>query len=455
MRAAIKSHPAGLFVLAGTELWDRISFHGMQALLVLYMVGQLFRPGHVEHIVGFSRIREIIQAVTGPLSTQALAAQIFGLYVGLIYLTPVFGGILGDRFISRRFAVTSGALLMTAGHFCMAFDSPFFLGLLLLIVGAGVLRGNLMAQIGELYSKGDGRRNAAFQIYYAILNMGAFVAPLITGWLAQDYGWHYGFGFAGFGMLAGLLIYLAGGRTLAPEIRRDARNVRVPLDRSERRTVFALASMMPVLTLYWIGQSQTWNVYNFWVRDHVDLFVVGRLIPIPWLQAFGSLAVILVMPLIVWFWRWQAKHGLEPDDLTKIAIGCLIFAVAMTWLAAGGPVAGASNKVPLAWALGFQTLASASYIYVTPPFVALISRSAPASVNAMMVGSASLDVFAGSTISGRLGGLYERLTPAQFWLIHAGIVALAGLVIFLCAPQLRRTLAPVQAEPALRREALT
>src|SRR5689334_6017340 len=114
-------HPRGLVVLAGTELWDRISFHGMQALLVLYMVGQLFLPGHIETIVGFKTFRAVIEAVTGPLSVQALASQIFGIYVGLVYFTPVLGGVLGDRVLGRSATVTLGALLMTAGHFCMAF----------------------------------------------------------------------------------------------------------------------------------------------------------------------------------------------------------------------------------------------------------------------------------------------------------------------------------------------
>src|ERR1043166_9498310 len=153
-------HPRGLVFLAGTELWDRISFHGMQALLVLYMVEQLLLPGHVERIVGFGAVRAAIESVTGPLSVQALATQIFGLYVGLVYVTPVFGGLLGDRVLGRRRAVALGALLMTAGHFCMAFDASFLLALLLLILGAGTLRGNLAPQhrVSNLRQRRQSRR---------------------------------------------------------------------------------------------------------------------------------------------------------------------------------------------------------------------------------------------------------------------------------------------------------
>ncbi len=136
-RRGLFSHPPGLAVLAGTEFWDRVSFHGLQSLLTLYMVEQLLLPGHVEAITGFASFRHAIEGVTGPLSTQALAAQIFGLYIGLVNFTPVFGGWIGDRVLGRRKTVALGALLMTAGHFCMAFDAAFLLALLLLMTGAG------------------------------------------------------------------------------------------------------------------------------------------------------------------------------------------------------------------------------------------------------------------------------------------------------------------------------
>jgi POT family proton-dependent oligopeptide transporter len=187
-------HPRALIFLAGTELWDRISFHSMQALLVLYMVDQLLLPGHVENVAGIAGFRAVIEGVTGPLSTQAFASQVFGLYVGLANLSPVLGGWLGDRFLGRRFAVTLGAVLMTAGHFFMAFDQSFLLAMLLLVLGAGGLRGNLTPQVGELYAKEDRRRNSAFQIYYSMVNFGAAVGPLVTGALGQSYGWHTAFG---------------------------------------------------------------------------------------------------------------------------------------------------------------------------------------------------------------------------------------------------------------------
>jgi POT family proton-dependent oligopeptide transporter len=435
-------HPRGLLFIGCTELWERISFHGMQALLVLYMVERLLLPGHVENIVGFRGFRAAIESVTGPLSSQALASQIFGLYVGFVYLMPVFGGLLGDRVLGRRRAVALGAILMTAGHFCMAFETWFLAALLLLVVGAGVLRGNLASQVGDLYSSDDRRRETAFQIYYGALNTGAFIAPLITGLLAQAYGWHYGFCFAGFGMLAGLIIYLSGGRDLPPDAVRGARALRRKLSAKERRVVLVMVLMLPLLTLFWIAQAQIWNTYNLWARDHVNLAIAGWKMPVPWLQSVDALGVVVLLPPMLQFWRWQAARSGEPNDVTKLAIGCLLFGVAVAWLAGGPLVADATGKVPLVWVLVYHFLSAVGYLYFAPVAVAVFSRTAPASVNAMMIGIYYLSIFAGSTISGRLGGLYERLSSVQFWLIHAAIVAAGGLLILLFRSRLRRELMP-------------
>jgi proton-dependent oligopeptide transporter, POT family len=441
-RRDLLGQPRGLFFIGCTEFWERVSFHGMLALLVLYMVDQLLLPGHVEHIVGFPGLRTAIEAVTGPLSSQALATQIFGLYIGFVYLMPVFGGLLGDRVLGRRRAVALGALLMTAGHFCMAFEASFLAALLLLIAGAGVLRGNLASQVGDLYASNDRRRESAFQIYYGALNTGAFIAPLITGVLAQTRGWHYGFGFAGFGMLAGLVIYLSGGRDLPPDAVRVARAVQRKLNAKERRLVLVMVFMLPLLTLFWIAQTQIWNTYNLWVRDNVNLVIGSWKMPVPWLQSVDALGVVVLVLPMLRFWRWQAARSSEPDDVTKLAIGCLLFGVAVAWLAGGQWAADGTGKVPLLWAFGYHLLAAIGYLYFAPVAVALFSRTAPPSVNAMMIGIYYLSIFAGSTISGRLGGLYERLSSAEFWLMHAAIVIAGGLLILLLSSRLRRELAP-------------
>jgi POT family proton-dependent oligopeptide transporter len=422
-------HPRGLVVLAGTELWDRISFHGMQALLVLYMVGQLFLPGHIERIVGFTGFRSAIEHVTGPLSTQALASQIFGIYVGLVYLTPVFGGWLGDRWFGRKAMVSLGAVLMTAGHFCMAFDQSFLLAMLFLILGAGALRGNLIPQVGELYRRDDERRDVAFQLYYSMINLGAFIAPVLTGSLAQTFSWHVGFGFAGVGMLVGLVVYLVGQPWVLPiDPRRIERITKAPLTAPERRRVVALLCLMPVAALFWIAQSQVWNTYNLWVRDHIRLGIGGFTVPVPWLQALDGLAPFICLPPMLMFWRWQAARGREPGEFTKAGIGCFIFAAGTMLLAVAGFDADASGRSPLLWAVAFHLTTNLGWLYFTPTMIAIITRSAPAQVSATLVGVGMLATFLGSLISGRIGGLYESLAPFQFWSLHAAIVATGGLI---------------------------
>lgn len=439
--------PRGLWVLAGTELWERISFHGMQALLVLYMVGVLLLPGHVEQVAGLAAYRAAVETFTGPLSVQALAAQTFGLYIGLIYFTPVIGGAIGDRLIGRRAAVILGGSLMTGGHFALAFDRSFLAALLLLILGAGLLRGNLTAQVKSLYAEGDRREADAFQLYYVAINCGAFVAPIITGALAVIYGWHLAFAFAGFGMLIGLCIYLAGARLLPPEPPRAARAARAPLTGPERKRVLGLALICPFLICFWIAQSQVWNVYNLWVRDHVQLGIGGFQIPVPWLQALDGVSPILMMPIVLALWRRQARTGREPDEFGKIAIGCLIFAAGTLWLAAASLMADEGGRTPLLWAIAFHLISNGGWLFTVPIALALFATRAPESIRGMMIGVNSLNVFVGSVISGRIGGLYEEVSATAFWTIHAAIVAGGGIGLLLFGGGLRRLFASGQDAP--------
>src|SRR5204863_9802713 len=211
----------GLVELGFAEAWLRYADYGVTALVVLYMVNQLLLPGHVEHIGGFSAFRAALESVVGPLSTQALASQIFGLYSGLVYFTPLLGGMIADRWTGQRNAVVIGALSMSAGHIAMGFDQSFLLALLLLVIGSGFLKGNISAQVGALYpSEDEERRTRGFVIFSTAINVGAVIGPLLCGLIAQVYGWHYGFGIAAIFMLFGLATYLYGYRYLPARVER-------------------------------------------------------------------------------------------------------------------------------------------------------------------------------------------------------------------------------------------
>ncbi len=432
-------HPRGLAYIVFTEAWERFSFYGMQALLVLYMAGYLLHPGTVEHVIGFAGFRSVIESVFGSLSPQAFASQVFGLYVGLVFFMPVLGGLLGDRLIGRRRAVVSGALLMALGHFLMALEAAFLFALLALILGSGLLKGNLAAQVGNLYTRSDPRRDAAFSIYCLGINLGAFVAPLVCGTLGELYGWHYGFAAAGIGMLLSISIYLAGSRYLPPETKPGAKAAAQRLQPGEGKAVVALLVVLAFTSLYWVAQTQVWNTYALWVRDRVDRGLFGVAIPVTWFQSIDFVAVVALAPFILWFWRRQAARGTEPDDLTKITIGCGVFVVSCAWLAAA-EVLSAGHSVALIWPLAFHVIGAFAYLYAGPIVLGLVSRSAPASVNAMMVGAYYLSIFVGGVGSGWLGRFYEKLTPQGFWLLHAAIAAAGPVLLLAFRRPLRRAL---------------
>jgi POT family proton-dependent oligopeptide transporter len=440
-------HPRGLWVLAGTELWDRISFHGMQAILTLYLAKELLLPGRIDHVVAFGPFRHAIEALTGPLSVEALATQTFGIYIAMVYATPLIGGWIGDRFLSRRLTVTLGALLMTLGHFSLAFDQSFLFGMLFLAIGAGLLRGNLSPQVKALYPPGDRRQGDAFQLYSLSVSFGAFVAPLVTGTLAALYGWHVGFAFAGFGMLIGLVIYLFGQRYLADEPR-IARSERRPLTAAERARVGWLIALWPLFVCFWIAQSQVWNTYNLWVSDHIDMNVAGFQVPVPWLQSLDGLMPAAAVPLMLALWRRQARSGREPAMLVKMGIGCLIFGGSVLILVLASRLAGSTGRAPILLPIAFHLFSNIGWIYFSPVVLAFLMTRAPEQTRGTFYGVNALSVTAASLISGRLGGLYEKVPASEFWLIHAAIVAGAGAVFLMIARPLGRRLAEIPSEPS-------
>jgi proton-dependent oligopeptide transporter, POT family len=435
-------HPRGLWVLAGTELWDRISFHGMQAMLVLYMAGELLKPGRIERVIGFDAYRGFIEGMTGPLSSQAMATQTFGFYMALIGFMPLIGGAIGDRWISRRAAVTIGALLMTCGHFSLAFDETFLLALVLLVTGAGMLRGNLKAQIRALYAAGDRRQADAFQVYSFVVNFGAFIAPIVSGGVAAIYGWHAGFAVAGFGMLIGLVWYLAGSRHLPRELEKRQASAKEKLNSAQRKNLWLLALMWPISVAFWTAQAQIWNVYNIWVRDTIDLSIGSFTMPVPWLQSLDGLAPAAFIPLVIWIWRAQAKRGTEPDLFVKMGIGCLIFAAGVALLALSPLFANSAGRSPLAVPVLFHLVSNFGAIYFSPVMLTLFASRAPARLRGTMLGVDALSISAASLISGYMGGLYETMDPSTFWSINAVIVGSAGVLLVVGSRPLRSFFGP-------------
>jgi POT family proton-dependent oligopeptide transporter len=220
---AFLGHPKGLGYLAFVEGCERFSYYSMQTLLVLYMVNYLL-PERFDAVGGLRWLQEWRY---GGAEGQVLASAIFGDYSSLVYLTPILGGLLADRWMGRRAALIAGGVIMSLGHFLMAFEGTFLLALLTLIVGVGLFKGNIASQVGELYKDGDLRRAMAFQIFYIAINVSVIAAPLLSGTLGEDVGWHYGFGCAGVVMVIGLIAYLKATPWL-PADNRQSKSARPP-----------------------------------------------------------------------------------------------------------------------------------------------------------------------------------------------------------------------------------
>ena len=437
--ATFMGHPKGLFYLAFTEGWERFSFYGMTALVVLYMVNQLLLPGHVERIGGFAGFRAAVESLVGPLSTQALASQIFGLYSGFVYFTPLLGGMIADRWIGQRNGVVIGALSMSAGHIAMTFDQSFLLALLLLVIGSGFLKGNISAQVGALYPPDDeARRTRGFVIFSTGINIGAVVGPLLCGLLAQVYGWHYGFGIAAIFMLLGLATYLYGYRYLPARVERK-KFEGTRLTAADRRIVYALIAVMIITVFQSTSYYQLYNVNPIWIQQHVALDLGSFRLPVPWYQSINSVFSIVGVPLVFWIWRRQASRRREPHDLAKIGTGAWIAAASNLILVTAIFTSGDALVHPI-WPFLYSAVLGISFLYYWPTLLALVSRAAPAKVNATLMGLAFMSLFISNNLIGWIGGFYEKMRPVEFWAMHAAIAAGGGLLVVLFGRRLSRAL---------------
>jgi POT family proton-dependent oligopeptide transporter len=451
---AFLGHPKGLGYLAFAEGWERFSYYGMQTLLVLYMTQYLLLPGHVENVAGFVPFRAAIEGLYGPLSPLALASAIYGLYAGLVYLTPLAGGLIADRLAGRTRTITAGALLMATGHFLMAFEVSFLLALLCLLLGVGCFKGNIATQVGELYGPDDLRRADAFQIFLLAVNIAVIIAPLICGRLGLQIAWHWGFGAAGVGMLIGLAVYLSGRRWLPAEAGPKARAAGTapphpPLVKGDGARVTMLVLLLPLLVLSAVGNQEIFNAYLVWGNSNFDLSLFGMRVEVTDLVAVDAFISTAMIFLSLLFWRWWAKRRTEPNEITKLTIGTLISALAPLALAlAAGQQAATGQKASLLWGIAFHVLNDIGFANVFPVGLALYSRASPRALAGLMIGVYYTHLFACNMLVGRLGGFLEQMAAGRFWLMHAGLVAAGGLGLLIVRSFAGRILAPSDAAPA-------
>jgi proton-dependent oligopeptide transporter, POT family len=445
---AFLGHPRGLGYLSFAEAWERFSYYGMATLLALYGAQQLFQPGHIERIWGFPPFRHMLEEMFGPLTPLTMGGAIAGLYGGLVYLTPIAGGAIADRLIGRTRAVIFGAVTMAFGHFFMAFDQSFLLALACLLVGVGFFKGNIAAQVGDLYAPGDLRRADAFQIFMIGVQIAVIAAPIVCGFLGQKIAWHFGFGAAGVGMLIGLTVYLSGRRWLpaepAPQHKGGLVEPRSKLVAGEGKRILVLVLLVPVLAFTAVGNQQLFAAYELWGNAHYQLSFFGWSMPATFLISLDAIVSTVTMMGSVLFWRWWSTRHAEPDEITKLTIGTFIAALGPLVLAlASLHEAVTGQKVSLGWGLGFHILNNIGFANIFPVGLALYSRASPKALGSTMMAVYYINLFVAGVTVAKLATLLDSLSGFAFWGLHAALIAGAGVVLLFVRGVAGRMLAPM------------
>jgi POT family proton-dependent oligopeptide transporter len=407
--------PRGLTILFLTEMWEIFSYYGMRALLVYYMTKQL--------LIG-----------------QEKASLIYGAYTAMAYFTPIFGGLIADRWLGKRRAVIIGGSIMAAGHFMMTFEPLFYLALATIALGNGLFLPSLPSQIDSLYRPDDPRRGWAYNVYYVGINIGGFLAPLICGTLGEFYGWHWGFGAAGVGMLTGLIIYVLGGKHLPEQVRVCKSNVSATPAAPAgnfRSTFILLFAVGVAVTVFRSTYEQVGNTVALWADVGIDRSTALMTIPMTWFQALNPLLVIVMTPVLLAHWRRRAQAGSDGSSMRKMALGALLVAGAYLLLAAVAFTAG-SGRASWLWLTLFFAVFTLGELYILPTGLGLFARLAPIGFGATTVAAWFFAIFTGSASAGVVGTLWTHVSHAQFFAVLMVISLMAAAILFALDRAIRR-----------------
>jgi POT family proton-dependent oligopeptide transporter len=408
-------HPRGLSILFLTEMWEMFSFFGMRAILVYYMTKHLDMG-------------------------QEYASLVYGTYAAFVYFTPIFGGMLADRWLGKRNAVVIGAVGMALGHFMMSSEALFYPALIMIALGNGLFLPSLASQIEGLYRDGDVRSKSAYNIYYVGINLGGFLAPLVCGTLGEVYGWHWGFGAAGVGMLLSLVIYLAGHRYLPREPVRgpEARAARPPMDRAARDRFALLIGIAAIVVVFRGAYEQNGNTIALWADTGIDRQLAsGWVIPMTWFQSINSLAVFAFTPFLVARWARLARRGVETPFLGKMAFGAAIVGasfVALGVVAAWSEAHG--TRASWLWLFGWFVVFTIGELYILPVGLALFGRMAPEGFRATSIATWFFAGFFGNLLAGALGTLWSVFTHGWFFALIGAVAGVAALLLYLLGRRL-------------------
>jgi len=406
--------PRGLYLLFNVEMWERFSYYGMRAILILFLV---------DKVSGFGWSKQD-------------ASRLYAVYTALVYLTPLLGGVLADRVLGTHRAILVGSVLITAGHFCLAFPTAgtFSLGLGLIILGTGFHKSNISTMVGQLYKPDDKRRDAAFTIFYMGINTGAFIGQLTCGFFAKSprFGWHWGFAAAGVGMALGTLVYVARKRKLLGSIgdipaarsRGGAASAGAgpapPLDAVQRGRILAIAILAFFNIFFWSAFEQAGSSMNLFAEERTRRVFFGWEMPAPWFQSINPLVIMTFAPVFAGLWTRLAARGREPNTPRKFAIALVLVALGFAIMVGAARGSDGGTRVGPVWLALAYVLHTWGELCLSPVGLSMVSRLAPPKMGSMMMGLWFLSFFVSDLVGGLVAGEVERIEKGQLFHLLGG-----------------------------------
>jgi POT family proton-dependent oligopeptide transporter len=430
-------HPRGLSTLFFIEMWERFSYYGMRAFLILYMVAPAASGG-----LGFSDVD---------------AASIYGTYTGSVWGAAILGGIVADRFLGQYRAVLVGGIVIALGHFTLAFEAlpAFYTGLALIVIGTGLLKPNVSTLVGALYETGDRRRDAGFSIFYMGINSGAFFGPIIAGYLAQRVDWHAGFAAAGFGMAFGLLQYWFGRQRLEPGLARIAAQApatpavtqpseRVRFSADDWKRIGAIVIFFLFATLFWGAYEQAGSTLNLFADRYTRLSIGGFSFPSSWFQSVQPIFVILLAPVFAWLWLWLGDR--EPSSPAKLALGLFFAGLAFLVLVPAGSAAQSAEGVRVSpwWLIWAYFITELGELCVSPVGLSLVTKLSPVRIVGLMMGVWFLSNSFGNKLAGWAAGFFSSTPLPTLFGTVATVTLIASLLLFALIRPVRRLMGSVR-----------
>ena len=424
-------HPRGLATLFFTEMWERYSYYGMRALLTLYMVGSVQQPG-----LGFDEKR---------------AAAIYGWYTFSAWGTAILGGVIADRWLGHYRSVLIGGIIIASGHFCMAVPhlSFFFIGLVLIAMGTGLLKPNASTLVGSLYRKDDARRDAGFSLFYTGINVGAFFGPILTGYLGQKINWHIGFGAAGVGMVIGLIQYVAGKKYLVPaepqERSLDQRKQdapKTPLTRDDWTHLGVIFILFIFSVVFWAGYEQAGTSLTLFADRATRLTAFGWEFPSAWFQSVAPACVWLFAPVFAWLWIRLGRF--EPSSPAKFTLGLAWLSLSYILILQGARFfENGHHRVSPWWLVFMYMLQTFGEICLYPTGMSMVTKLSPARIVGLVMGIYFLSIALGNKGAGWVAGWLVDMSFSQVFQIAFITSGIAAIVLLVLVKPIRRMMGSV------------